>query len=773
MPYAPHVSRSAGRAFRRNTTGSHAPGWLGGRVETLRPSLTAALALGLLLATPPTAGAPAASAVAAVGRALDRRQTTTAGRLLRRHRLQPEALPAALRLALGRQLLRGRRRAEGQALLDALVVEGGPVAPLARLALAGAWESTDPAAALRLLEGLDTPGDEVLAARGAALRVRLLRALERPKAAVDFWKVIAPHAYRGTRSASLMADLLWAAEAQGDEELTARLGEELLRDYPRSRTARARVARRPLPASLLHSARYPPRGGAKALQAALRARADVPAGQRQEHAAAITLLRGVASLQGAAWGQAQLHFDAVLAMPAPVEVHGEALWGRARSLRRRNRDLEAAAAYRSLGRALPTDARAAAALEHAARLSRLNDEDRLADGDLRALSGLAPESSAGVWASWRLAWRALREGRWEAAAAGLAELRARQTDARGWSRGRLGAKALYWEAVARERGGQRSEAQALRRRLVDDTGLSYYGVLALAGRNREDVASPASWAGPGGSLSSTAAAEQALRALGVDPARRAARALLQAGLVHRARHELRELLRADLLTPAEVDALASLHAACGDVSLAYRTLRFRGDFSAWPDESTRGRWELFHPRPFATLVQAAARWEGQDPFLLWAVMRQESGFLPSARSGAGAVGLLQLLPVTGRAMAAEVGAVRWKGPHQLLDPEVNIRLGAHFLARLLRRYDGHLGRALAAYNAGPGYVDRWCERFGGLRPDEWVEEVPIERAQGYVKQVLEAYAVYHHLYGTEGLTAAHAALQAPGARPPEASSQGR
>jgi len=694
---------------------------------------------------------------------LDLRQTATALRLLRRHRKPAGTLPAALRLALGRQLLLRRERKLGQELLQELAGSDEPVAPLAALALAQALKKVAPGEALGVLERLERPGCELQQVRGAELRLRLHRKLGQPVRARDFVRKLALHLYPAARTARLLADALWAARAAGDDDLAMQLEAELLQRRPRRRAARQVAASRPLPAGLLHQARHPPKRSSQALQAAIRARAQATPAERDEHAAAFQLLRGIAALKGAAWGQAQLHFDGVIDATRDEAVLGEALWGRALSLRRRDLDLEAAAAYRSLGRGLPRHLRAAEALEHAARLCRLHDEHRLADRDLMALAAEAPESKPGLWARWQLGWRALRAGRWEEAATTLETLRREAPTRRAWTRGRLGERALFWQAVALERGGDAARALGLRRELLRSVPLSYYGLVTLARHpqlaSEVPPAVPPSAPGP---ASAAAAGEQALATLTARPETAPARALLKAGLPRRARQELRHLLRANHLGPTEVDALAALHAACGDVSLAYRTVRFRGDFGAWPGPATRTRWERYHPRPYSEFVQAAARAEGLDPLLLWAVMRQESGFLPGARSGAGAMGLLQLLATTGRSMAYEVGSVRWKAPRQLYDPETNVRLGAHFIARLLRRYEGRLPLVLAAYNAGPGYVDRWQERFGHLDDAGFTEEAVIERAQGYVKQVLQAYGAYHYLYGPTGLAGAAGALRCGG-----------
>jgi soluble lytic murein transglycosylase len=157
-------------------------------------------------------------------------------------------------------------------------------------------------------------------------------------------------------------------------------------------------------------------------------------------------------------------------------------------------------------------------------------------------------------------------------------------------------------------------------------------------------------------------------------------------------------------------------------------------------------YELLYPTPFTEAVESAAREFGLERSLLYAVIRQESLYRVDAVSSAGATGLMQLRPGTARDVARDLGA---DAPSRvdLLDPTVNVRLGAARLAALLERFDDGIVPALAAYNAGPAAADRWLppEPLDG---DIWLENVPYNETREYVRRVLWHTVVFESLAGS-------------------------
>jgi soluble lytic murein transglycosylase len=153
-----------------------------------------------------------------------------------------------------------------------------------------------------------------------------------------------------------------------------------------------------------------------------------------------------------------------------------------------------------------------------------------------------------------------------------------------------------------------------------------------------------------------------------------------------------------------------------------------------PDFYLRARY----PLEYEHMIRGHAANHDLDPALVAAVVYVESRFDPNARSGAGAIGLMQLLPDTAKGIALRTGGARFVVA-DLRDPEINIRYGTWYLDHLRGRF-GDLQLALAAYHAGPGSVDHW--RAEGLG-------IPIAATRDYVEKVERMRAVYADAYRSE------------------------
>ncbi len=156
--------------------------------------------------------------------------------------------------------------------------------------------------------------------------------------------------------------------------------------------------------------------------------------------------------------------------------------------------------------------------------------------------------------------------------------------------------------------------------------------------------------------------------------------------------------------------------------------------TAEPEWYQRARY----PLRYEAIVRSHARNYELPPTLLAAVIYTESKFDADARSGAGAVGLMQLLPETAKGIAVRTGGDRFV-VSDLVDPEINVRYGAWYLRNLLNRYDD-VSTALAAYHAGQGNVDEWRSKGVGIQFPE---------TRSYVDKVLDVQRVYADAYADE------------------------
>ncbi|MCB1775394.1 MAG: transglycosylase SLT domain-containing protein, partial [Gammaproteobacteria bacterium] len=186
------------------------------------------------------------------------------------------------------------------------------------------------------------------------------------------------------------------------------------------------------------------------------------------------------------------------------------------------------------------------------------------------------------------------------------------------------------------------------------------------------------------------------------------------------------------LSPLELKAAAELAQQRGWHDRAIFTLAKTG---YWDD------LELRFPLAHADVVEENARRHGIDDAWVFAVMRQESAFMQNARSHAGAMGLMQLMPATARNVARDM--LNRKPPRRsdLYRPDTNIALGSAYLKQMQGELGGSPILATAAYNAGPHRVSRWLPPRV-LPADIWIELVPFHETRGYLRRVLAYTVIY-------------------------------
>jgi soluble lytic murein transglycosylase len=156
-------------------------------------------------------------------------------------------------------------------------------------------------------------------------------------------------------------------------------------------------------------------------------------------------------------------------------------------------------------------------------------------------------------------------------------------------------------------------------------------------------------------------------------------------------------------------------------------------------------WEFAFPRAWDSSVTKASKTTTVPEEMIWGIMRAESHFRQDAQSPVGALGLMQIMPFTGRKVAS---LMNWNSfeTRSLLDPDTNIRLGSRYLQRLNEKFAGSIPLVAASYNAGPHRVSAWVRNFGNLEMDEFIEHIPFVETRNYVKRVSRNFQIYGLLY---------------------------
>jgi soluble lytic murein transglycosylase len=216
-------------------------------------------------------------------------------------------------------------------------------------------------------------------------------------------------------------------------------------------------------------------------------------------------------------------------------------------------------------------------------------------------------------------------------------------------------------------------------------------------------------------------------------------------------NELRYAQRAWSTSPAIEATIAWVHHEKGDLRRAISVMR-----RAYPQHMAAGGeglppeiLEVIFPLTYWDAIRRNSATHSLDPYVMAALIAQESTFDPSAHSTANAWGLMQLVPSTGRKLARDVGIRRFS-TSLLTNADVNIRLGMLYFSRLVEQFGGTY-YALASYNAGESRVVRWKSERPGLDEDEFIDDIPFPETQNYVKRILGTAEDYRRLYGEAGV----------------------
>ncbi len=380
------------------------------------------------------------------------------------------------------------------------------------------------------------------------------------------------------------------------------------------------------------------------------------------------------------------------------------------------------------------------------------DYDRAID-NFRELQQRFPNGTRSSYAHWKAAWLSFRQGRTVEARKDFEDQIALYPDSAEVP------AALYWRARIAEEDGNPAMARAFYQKLSDRFCNYYYAEL---GRQRLQVLSGGQTAKSNTSpdealhyalLDHVSALSTAAKIAAADPPEdnlRVARARLlsNGGLADLAVRELQAaaLQEGGTWAPPE---MARVYQDGGryDRGIEIMKRMTPNYFAVDLPDLPRPYWEALFPKAYWSDLRKYSEQNGLDPYLVASLIRQESEFNALALSRANAVGLMQLLPKTGKTVAKQVKLKGFSAP-QLYTPAVNLQLGTRYFKDMVDKYNGQFEYALAAYNAGSDRVGDWLGQGHYRDPQEFVESIPFTETREYVQAILRNASVYRQLYGT-------------------------
>ncbi len=368
----------------------------------------------------------------------------------------------------------------------------------------------------------------------------------------------------------------------------------------------------------------------------------------------------------------------------------------------------------------------------------------------RELQQRFPKGSRASYAHWKASWLSFRQGRTDEARKGFEEQIGLYPDSAEVP------AALYWRARLAEEDGDPSMARAFYQKLSDRFRNYYYAEL---GRQRmtglpavaigPQKAEPVQYAlldrvSPLSSVVKIAATDPPDDSLRVERAR----LLSNGGLADLAVRELQAAAGQEGGSWAPPE-MARVYQELGRYDRGIQIMKRAAPnyFAVDIPDLPRSYWEALFPKAYWTDLRKYAVLNGLDPYLVASLIRQESEFNAGALSHANAVGLMQLLPKTGKTVAKQVKLKGYSAP-KLYTPAVNLQLGTRYFKEMVDKYNGQFAYALAAYNAGSDRVGDWLGQGHYRDPQEFVESIPFTETREYVQAILRNANFYGQLYGT-------------------------
>ncbi len=416
------------------------------------------------------------------------------------------------------------------------------------------------------------------------------------------------------------------------------------------------------------------------------------------------------------------------------------------ALRRLNRDDEARAVLNELSLKYPTSPWRLESLVNTANAYLVKAQPDQYLPLYRACADAFADSSQAPACHWKLAWNAYITRQSNAAEMLKQHIGRYPTSEKA-------AAALYFLGRLAERNGQFSDARAYYQAIEDRFPNFFHAVLARAKLKESNIAKaapapevqafvnivPLPSHAPSPNFQTTPATNAHIER---------AHILAAAGLDDWADTELRFAARTDAQPNVIAMELAQLAQQRGAYDQGIRAIKsIASGYLSLPFEAAPVKfWQLAFPMPYKQALETYSKERALDPFLVAALIRQESEFNPQAVSRAKAYGLTQVLPRTGRELARKIGMAGFSA-QRLFEPEFNMRLGTYYLKSLLNDWNGRIEATLASYNAGKSRVASWLNLAQYEEPAEFIESIPFTETRNYVQIVLRNADIYRRLYG--------------------------
>jgi soluble lytic murein transglycosylase len=426
---------------------------------------------------------------------------------------------------------------------------------------------------------------------------------------------------------------------------------------------------------------------------------------------------------------------------------GEALFFYALAQRELGDVAEYLRTVRRIADDFPQQSWAEEALNNLATYYIREDEDDLADTTFREMYEKFPTGHYAERAAWKIGWRAYRQANY------ADTLRVFESAAAFFGRSDYRPAWLYWSARAHEALKNDSAADARYTLVATDYLNSYYGRLAVARLSDRGGRVPKQRLIA--DVSTGPADDGAISPAALPPNESTVRALLAAELFDQAIDELRYAQK-NWGNSAVVEATFGwIYNRQGDLRAGINAMK-----RAYPQYLASGGEQMpialqrvRFPINYWPEIRKYASQRDLDPYMVAALINQESTFTADVRSHANAYGLMQLLPSTGRQYARSLRLPRRFSIKMLTTADTNLRMGTAYFADLVRQFGGaHF--ALATYNAGPNRVTRWIAERPGIEQEEFIDDIPFPETQDYVKKIIGQAEDYRRLYGPAAASAA-------------------